>query len=96
LGHPPFPGSTPEAVLAKQTTNQLPDLRGERPDVGPELEKVLRLALLADKNARYPTAGEFLQALNRAARRDLRAASSPGWLQAIAGPARAWLGRSRS
>jgi serine/threonine protein kinase len=93
LGEPPFPGNTPEAVLAKQTTNQLPDLRAGRADVGTEVERVLRLALAADKNARYPTASEFLQALNRAARRDLRAATTPGWLQAITGPARAWLGR---
>ncbi len=95
LGRPPFAGNTPEAILAKQTTNQVADLRAERPDVGPEVEKALRLALQADKNARYPTASEFLHALNRAARRDLRAAA-PGWLQGIAGLARAWLPRPRS
>jgi serine/threonine protein kinase len=96
LGQPPFGGSTPETILARQSTNQIPDLRAERPDVGPEVERVLRLAMSADKNARYPTASEFLHALNRAARRDLRSAASPGWLQAMLGPARAWLGRPRS
>ena len=96
LGTAPFAGNTPEAVLAKQTTNQLPDLRTLRPDVGEELEKVLRLALMPDKNARYPTATEFVQALNRAVRRDLRRSSTPGWLRAITGPYRAWLGRPRS
>ena len=86
LGYPPFTGSRPEVVLAKQTTNQLPDLAQERPEVGPELRKVLRLALQADKNARYPTATEFLQALNRAVRRDQRAKKSPAWLVAITRP----------
>jgi len=82
LGHPPFDGSTPVQVLAKQTTNALPDLRAERPDVGDELERVLRRALKADVNARYPTAGEFLSALNRAAKRDAKPGEHP-WLQTM-------------
>jgi len=82
LGHPPFEGSTPVQVLARQTTNALPDLRAERPDVGEEFERVLRRALRADVNARYPTAGEFLSALNRAAKRDLKP-SEPAWLQTV-------------
>lgn len=87
LGYPPFAGSRPEVVLAKQTTNQLPDLVGERPEVGPEVAHVLRMALQSDRNARYPTASEFLQALNRATRRDLRAQSGPAWLRTV----RRWL-----
>jgi serine/threonine protein kinase len=82
LGHPPFEGSTPVQVLAKQTTNALPDLRAARPDVGEEFERVLRRALRADVNARYPTAGEFLAALNRAAKRDLKPAE-PAWIQTV-------------
>ncbi|MFN0181949.1 MAG: serine/threonine-protein kinase [Gemmatimonadales bacterium] len=89
LGTPPFTGQTPEVVLAKQTTNQLPDLRAERPDVGEETEKVLRLALQPDKNARYPTATEFLQALNRGVRRDQRAASGHGWIRTVVEPVQA-------
>jgi serine/threonine protein kinase len=82
LGRPPFEGSTPVQVLARQTTNALPDLRAERPDVGDEVERVLRRALRADVNARYPTAGEFLAALNRAAKRDERPDESR-WLAPI-------------
>ncbi|HEU5217146.1 MAG TPA: serine/threonine-protein kinase, partial [Gemmatimonadales bacterium] len=82
LGHAPFEGSTPVQVLAKQTTNALPDLRAERPDVGEEFERVLRRALRADVNARYPTAGEFLSALNRATKRDQKT-SEPAWLQTV-------------
>ena len=87
LGYPPFAGNRPEVVLAKQTTNQLPNLVAQRPEVGPEVAHVLRMALQADRNARYPTASEFLQVLNRAARRDLRARSGPGWLKTV----RRWL-----
>ena len=82
LGRPPFEGTTPVQVLAKQTTNAAPELRPERPDVGPEVEKVLRRALRADVNARYPTAGEFLAAFNRAVKRDANP-DHPAWLAPI-------------
>ena len=67
LGTPPFPGATTEQILAKQTTNQLPTAVGSRDDVPEALEKVLDRALSSDVEARYPSAAEFLQALNRAA-----------------------------
>ncbi len=67
LGEAPFPGRTPEQVLAKQATNQLPSARGLREDVGEPLERVLDRALSADVELRYPSAAEFLQAVNRAA-----------------------------
>jgi len=79
LGRPPFEGITPVQVLARQTTNATPDLRAERPDVGDEVEKVLRRALRADVNARYPTAGEFLAAFNRALKRDANP-EQPAWM----------------
>lgn len=66
LGHPPFGGNTIEQVLAKQTTNQLPPLAPERDDVPEDLERVLRRALRAEVDQRFPSAAEFLQALNRA------------------------------
>ena len=66
LGRPPFPGLTPEQVLAKQTTNQRPDAMEKREDVSEVLEQVLARALSADVEARYSSAAEFLQAVNRA------------------------------
>jgi serine/threonine protein kinase len=69
LGTPPFEGATAVQVLARQTTNPPPPLAGARPDIGPEIEEVLRRALQADVKARFPSALEFLAALNRAARR---------------------------
>jgi serine/threonine protein kinase len=67
LGTVPFPGATPEQVLARQTTNQFPVIEGRREDVPPELWGVLERAAQAEVAARYPSAAEFLQALNRAA-----------------------------
>ncbi|MGE5231101.1 MAG: serine/threonine-protein kinase [Deltaproteobacteria bacterium] len=67
LGTPPFPGLTPEQVLARQTTNQFPVTEGRRADVPPELWETLDRALRSEVEARYPSAAEFLQALNRAA-----------------------------
>jgi len=67
LGSPPFPGLTTEQVLAKQTTNQFPTSRGQREDVSEALERVLDRALQADVSERYPSAAEFLQAVNQAA-----------------------------
>jgi serine/threonine protein kinase len=84
LGRPPFDGVTPVQVLARQTNNDLPDLRAERPDVGEELERVLSRALRADVNARYPTAGEFLSALNRASKRDLPSRRG-AWVRSVTG-----------
>jgi serine/threonine-protein kinase len=66
LGTPPFPGATTEQVLARQTTNQLPTATDRRDDVSEALERVLDRALSADVETRYPSAAEFLQALNRA------------------------------
>jgi serine/threonine protein kinase len=67
LGTAPFPGLTVEQVLAKQTTNQFPTSRGRRDDVSEALEQVLDRALSAEVSERYPSAAEFLQAVNQAA-----------------------------
>jgi serine/threonine protein kinase len=67
LGTAPFPGLTVEQVLAKQTTNQFPTSEGRREDVPDELRQVLDRALRAEVDARFPSAAEFLQAVNRAA-----------------------------
>src|SRR5205823_6559071 len=45
LGRPPFEGRTPEAILARQTTDDVPALNDARHDVRRELEEVLRRAV---------------------------------------------------
>jgi eukaryotic-like serine/threonine-protein kinase len=72
LGAPPFSGHTPEQVLARQTTDQFPSLQEQRPDVGEDLERALQRALRNDVESRYPSAAEFLQALNRVTSAGLR------------------------
>ena len=54
-------------MLAKQTTNQLPDAKEHREDLSEALEQVLDRALSADVEGRYASAAEFMQAVNRAA-----------------------------
>ena len=59
LGRPPFSGKTPEQILAKQTTDDVPPLSAERRDVPRELEEVLRRALRGDPAERFHSAGAF-------------------------------------
>jgi serine/threonine-protein kinase len=68
LGRPPFEGTTPEAILAKQTVDALPSLREARPDVSREFEEVLRHTVVCDPSARYPSAGALRQALEQVTR----------------------------
>jgi serine/threonine-protein kinase len=63
LGEAPFAGSTPEAILAQQTTESFPELHQRRAEVSEELEKTLRKALAGDPARRYPSAQAFRDAL---------------------------------
>lgn len=81
LGEPPFTGETVEQVLTRQTTNQRPELRERRSDVPDDLALVLERALHAEVEQRYPSATEFLQALNRATGQGLRRRSGE-WAKA--------------
>jgi len=83
LGETPFPGGTPEQIIARQTADRLPDLRAKRPDVPEALESVLRRALRNEVEARYPSAAEFKQALQRAMGRQ-RKERSGEWARAAA------------
>ena len=66
LAQPPFEGATPEAVLAKQTTEALPSIRQSRADVTQDLEAVLRQAVRSEPAERYQTAAAFREALDYA------------------------------
>ncbi|HMA38995.1 MAG TPA: serine/threonine-protein kinase, partial [Gemmatimonadales bacterium] len=66
LGRAPFEGPTPEAILAMQTTDNVPALREARPDVSREIEEVLRRAVRGDPAQRYANAAAFREALDLA------------------------------
>ncbi len=72
LGRVPFPGTTPAQILAKQTTDVVPDLSEERPDVSDALSAVLARALRNEVDARWASAGEFRSAIEEAAQQGLR------------------------
>ena len=72
LGRAPFSGGSVEQVLAKQTSDIVPDLATERPDVGEALAAVLGRALRNDVNARYASAGEFRSAIEEAVQKGVR------------------------
>jgi serine/threonine protein kinase len=63
LGKPPFSGKTPEQILARQTTDDLPPLSPARRDVPRELEDVLRRALRSDPAERFHSASAFNAAI---------------------------------
>ncbi len=67
LGRPPFEGVSPEAILAQQTVDKLPQLAEQRPDVPRELEDVLRRAVASAPGDRYPSAHAFREAVERVA-----------------------------
>ncbi len=71
LGYPPFTGATPEQILARQTTNQIPDLREERPELNRRIVPVLERAIQAEPDRRFASAAEFQQALREASRRNV-------------------------
>ncbi len=71
-GTAPFPGGTVEQVLAKQTTDSIPNLVRERPDVGEALSAVLARAMRNDVEARWASAGEFRSAIEEAVQKGLR------------------------
>ena len=72
LGRPPFPGGSVEQILAKQTSDIVPDLAIERPDIPEGLSAVLARGLRNDVTARWASAGEFRSAIEEAVQKGLR------------------------
>jgi serine/threonine-protein kinase len=64
-GEPPFTGENAMQVMARQVTGTPAPLRAVRPDVPPELDRVVARALAKEPDNRFPTAGEFGRALGR-------------------------------
>ncbi len=62
-GRPPFDGTTPQALLAKHAAQTVPGLRASRPEVPPDIERVVERALAKDPAERWQTPGAFAAAL---------------------------------
>ena len=62
-GERPFTGPTPQAVMAKRFTDNIPSIRSVRSTVPETVEKALSKAMAIDANARFKTAALFAQAL---------------------------------
>jgi len=75
-GAPPFTGPTPQAVLASQIADPVPQLRALRPTVPPGVERALERALAKAAGERYATAEEFVQHLTRASTAEAVAAEA--------------------
>jgi serine/threonine-protein kinase len=61
-GHPPFLGTTAQEILARQSLDPVPSLRGSRPDLPVTVERAVAKALAKAPADRYPTARAFLDA----------------------------------
>ena len=75
-GEPPHTGPTPQAILARQLTDEVRSLTAVRSSVAPALETAIRRALAAAPADRFATATEFQAALlaeSSAVRRSMRA-----------------------
>jgi len=82
-GKSPFAGLSVAAILAQQSVGALPDLRQHRPDIPDAVVRVLLRGAARDPEGRFPSADEYLLALERAIR--TRRGSPWRWLGAILG-----------
>jgi serine/threonine-protein kinase len=87
-GLPPYVGPTPQAVLAKSLTEDVPPLRTVRPEIPAPVAQVVMKALARRPTDRYATGAELAEAI-AAARDTVRSGFNP---VASAGPspARVW------
>jgi tetratricopeptide (TPR) repeat protein len=72
-GDPPFTGTTPQMVMAKQAAERVPSLEIVRPNLPFELVDVIEKALAKVPADRYQTATEFCEALSQGASGETRA-----------------------
>jgi serine/threonine-protein kinase len=67
-GHPPFQGSTAQAVLARHTLDPVPPLRTIRPELPEAVERAVAKALAKAPADRFPSSTAFSAALTRGER----------------------------
>ena len=82
-GHPPFPGEHPVEKIAVRMLGEAPSICKSRPEVSPELERVLARMMTREPADRYQTPSEVAQALEPFAD---TAAKSPSRKSHLAAP----------
>jgi serine/threonine protein kinase len=65
-GHSPFEAETPMAMLLKHLNEPVPSLSIHRPDISPEVDRVVQRATAKDPDERYPSASQMIDALDAA------------------------------
>ena len=68
-GEPPFTGPTPQAIIAKRFSGEVPSVRQVRPSVPEAVEQAIRRALWRRCRPTGSRAGEFAKALGHVSRR---------------------------
>jgi len=68
VGRPPFVGDTPVSIAFQHVSAPLPAPSDINPDIDPNLETIIKVALHKDPNDRYQDAGAMLEDLRRAVR----------------------------
>ena len=63
-GHPPFGATNPAQLISDHLSTPVPSVRSGRPDLPEAVDRVLARAMAKDPTGRFPTSGQFAQALS--------------------------------
>src|SRR5688572_10982532 len=83
VGHVPFLGESPTAIMLKHLQHPVPSALDERPDLPPAVDKVIQKAMQKRPESRYASIGELVEDLSVAAGIELRTPSYPEMKPAV-------------
>ena len=83
VGHVPFLGESPTAIMLKHLQHPVPSALDERPDLPPAVDKVIQKAMQKRPESRYASIGELVEDLSVAAGVELRTPSYPEMKPAV-------------
>jgi serine/threonine-protein kinase len=87
VGHVPFTGASPTAIMLKHLQEPAPSVLTERDDLPPAIERVVARALEKRPEDRYNTVGELVEDFTVAAGMETAAAAAPTTGKPVAPPA---------
>ena len=83
VGHVPFLGESPTAIMLKHLQHPVPSVLDERPDLPPSVDKVIQKAMQKRPENRYASIGELVEELTSAAGIELPTPSYPEMKPAV-------------